>query len=164
MSRIVKLSVISSATLLMILVTSVLMIACNNGSGGESDSVNASRGIHFSDKTLEQVAVQSKLENKPIFLLAHASYCSVCRKMKKSVFSDKEIGDLFNKSFINAQSDIESEEGKKIVNDYEIIGTPTLLFLTPDGQVINKSSGFHSKEELIKLTMGISFNGKPVCE
>lgn len=164
MGRIVKLSIVSAITLVMILITVVLMIACNNGSQRENASVNAGTGINFTDKGREHVAAQSKQENKPVFLLAYASYCAACRKMKKSVFSDKEIGDLFNKSFINAQVDIESKEGKLIVKDYEIAGTPTLLFLSSDGQVINKASGFYSKEELIGLTKGLSFNGKPVCE
>lgn len=164
MSRIVKLSIVSATTLFTLFVTVVFIIACNNGNGGESASVNTGTGINFSDKGLELVAAQSKQENRPVFILAHASYCAACRKMKKSVFPDKEIGNLFNKSFINAQVDIESEEGKMMVKDYEISGTPTLLFLRPDGQVINKSSGFHSKEELIALTKGLSFDGKPVCE
>lgn len=164
MCHIVKLSIVSAITLVMILITVVFMIACNNGSQGENASLNTGTGINFSDKGLKLVAAKSKQENKPVFLLVHASYCSSCKKMKQLVFPDKEIGDLFNKSFINAHVDIESEEGKMIVKDYEITGTPTLLFLAPDGEVINKSSGFHSKEELIALTKGLSVNGNPVCE
>ncbi len=163
MRRIVNLSIASVATLIVILLTTIILVACNSSSG-EGLSVDSKEGIRFSGNTLEQVAAQSKQEDKPVFLLAHASYCSACKKMKKSVFPEKEVGDLFTKSFINAQVDIESEEGKMIVKDYEITGTPTMLFLTPDGQVINKASGFHSKGELIALTKGLSFNGKPVCE
>ncbi len=39
-----------------------------------------------------------------------------------------EVGDVFNKHFINPQVDIVSEEEIKIVKDYEITATPTLLF------------------------------------
>lgn len=163
MRRIVNLSIASMVALLVILFTTIILVACNSSSG-EGLSLDSKEGIRFSSNTLEHVAAQSKQENKPVFLLAHASYCAACKKMKKSVFPEKEVGDLFNKSFINAQVDIESEEGKMVVKDYEITGTPTLLFLTPDGQVINKASGFHSKDELIALTKGLSFNGKPVCE
>ncbi len=163
MRRIVNLSIASVVTLLVILFTTIVIVACNSSSG-EGLSLDSKDGIRFSGNTLEQVAAQSKQENKPVFLLAHASYCSACKKMKRSVFPEKEVGDLFNKSFINAQVDIESEEGKMVVKEYEITGTPTLLFLTPDGKVTNKASGFHSKDELIALTKGLSFNGKPVCE
>lgn len=73
-----------------------------------------------------------------------------------------EVGDVFNKHFINAQVDIESEEEIKIVKDYEIIATSTLLFLAPDGQVINKSSGYQSQEELLILAKELKVEGKPV--
>jgi len=148
--------------LIITMAGSLIISSCGNSSS-EEVAVNSKEGVQFSAASLEQVAEQSKKENKPIFLLAHASYCSVCKKMKRTVFPEKEVGDLFNKNFINVQVDIESEEGKKIVKDYGIEGTPTLLFLAPDGQVINKASGFHNKEELIALTKGLSFDGKPVC-
>jgi thioredoxin-related protein len=84
--------------------------------------------------------------------------------MIKTVLPEKEIGDIFNTHFINAQVDIESEEGKELVRDFKIAGTPTLLFLTPDGKLMDKVSGFKSKEELIALSKRFLFNGKPVAE
>lgn len=164
MSRIISLSIASvTALVAVLLLTGIILTACN-GSSDNKALLKSKDGVQFSVSSIEQVTAQSKRENKPVFLLAHASYCSSCKKMIRTVFPEKEIGDLFNKSFINAQVDIESEEGKRIVKEYEINGTPTLLFLTPDGQVINKASGFHSKDDLIALTKNLSFEGKPVFE
>ena len=140
--------------LILVLASSVIVSSCSNASSGEA-FVNSKDGVQFSAVGLEQLKERSKKENKPIFLLAHASYCAACKKTIKTVFTEKETGDLFNKRFINVQVDIESEEGKKVVKDYGIEGTPTLLFLSPDGRVINKASGFHNKEELIALTRGL---------
>ncbi len=151
----------TGANVWAVLFTITLVLACNSSSPDDIP-LDSKEGIRFSYNTIEQVTAQSRQENKPVFLLAHASYCSSCKKMKKSVFPEKEVGDLFNKGFINAQVDIESDEGQKIVKKYEITGTPTLLFLAPDGKVLSKASGFHSKDELIALTKGLSFNGKPV--
>ncbi len=142
------------SALILFFVSSATISSCSNASSGEA-FVNSKEGVQFSAAGLQQLKEQSKKENKPIFLLAHASYCAACKKMIKTVFTEKETGDLFNKSFINAQVDIESEEGKKIVKEYGVEGTPTLLFIGGDGQVINKASGFHSKEELIALTKGL---------
>ncbi|MBT9484477.1 thioredoxin family protein [Sediminibacterium sp.] len=138
----------------LILVSSVTISSCGNASSGEA-FVNSKEGIQFSASSLQQLKEQSKKESKPIFLLAHASYCAACKEMINTVFTDKETGDLFNKHFINTQIDIESEEGKKIVKDYGIEGTPTLLFLSPNGKMLKKESGFHNKEELITLTRGL---------
>jgi len=48
--------------------------------------------------------------------------------MISNIFPLMEVGDVFNKHFINPQVDIVSEEEIKIVKDYEITATPTLLF------------------------------------
>lgn len=164
MRRIISLSIASVTALVAILLLTVIILTACNSSSDDKALLESKDGVQFSATSIEQVTAQSKSENKPVFLLAHASYCSSCKKMIRTVFPEKEIGDLFNKSFINAQVDIESEEGKRIVRDYKITGTPTLLFLASDGKIINKSSGFHSKEELIALTKGLSFEGKMVCE
>jgi len=131
MRKIINLSLISAAVLLLIVIT-ILVAACNS-SAGDSKIADSKDGIHFFTGTLDEAVALSKKENKPIFLLAHASYCSSCEKMISNIFPLKKVGDVFNKKFINAQVDIESEEGVKVVKDYEITGTPTLLFLTPDG-------------------------------
>lgn len=162
MRKIIHLSVISVSALLLLLIT-IVFTACNSSSG-DNVIAESKDGVHFFTGTLEAASALSKKENKPIFLLAHASYCSSCKKMKRSIFPLKEVGEVFNKNFINVQVDIESEEGIKVVKDYEITGTPTLLFLTPDGQVINKASGYQSQQELLALTRGMKVEGKPVYE
>lgn len=140
--------------LILLLVSTAIISSCGNTSPLAA-FVNSKEGVQFSASGLQQLKEQSKKEIKPIFLLAHASYCSACKEMINKVFTNKVTGDLFNKRFINAQVDIESEEGKKIVKDYGIEATPTLLFISPDGKVLNKTSGFNSKEELIALTRGL---------
>lgn len=149
MRKIITLSVLSVAALLLLLITMVFA-SCNSNSG-DNAIAESKDGVHFFTGTLEAASALSKKKNKPIFLLAHASYCSSCKKMKRNIFPLKEVGDIFNKNFINAQVDIESDEGIKIVKDYEITATPTLLFLGPDGKVIKKSSGYQDKEELLAL-------------
>ena len=135
----------------------VLMAGCNILSA-DQPFIETKDAVHFSGGGFKQATEQSEKENKPIFLFAHASYCPACKKMKKEVFPDKEVGDIFNEHFINVQIDIESEEGKKIVDQFQVSGTPTLIFLTPDGKIINKTSGFLNKEELIAFTKGWNSN------
>jgi thioredoxin 1 len=162
MKKIIDLSFGMMVALFLSLIGIVLLIY--NAYHGDKVSFASKDGIQFSAMKLQQAEVQSKIGDKPIFLLAHASYCSACKKMIRTVFPEKEIGDLFNKRFINVQVDIESEEGKKVVKNYEITGTPTLLFLTANGKVINKVSGFQSKDELISLAKGLTFQGRPVSK
>lgn len=161
MKKVVKHLAVSVTMLFTWLLAVALLGACGSSSN-EKVSFQFKEGVQFSNSTVKQLV--TKNEGKPIFLFAHAGYCSSCREMIKTVLPEKEVGDIFNSRFISAQVDIESEEGKELVKDFGITGTPTLLFLTPDGKLINKVSGFLSKDELIALAKSTKVNGKPVME
>lgn len=137
---------------MLIFFSIILFSSCN---GPAQPYVNTAGAVTFPVEGLVQAEQLSKKENKPIFLFVHAGYCSACKAMKKDVLPDKEVGNVFNQKFVNAQIDIESAEGKELVKKYNIDATPTLFFLNADGDVIKRASGFHSKEELITLTAGL---------
>ena len=155
MRRILSLSIASAYAMIALLVLTVIVFTACNGPLYDKSLLESKDGVHFAASSLAEVKAISKAEGKPVFILAHASYCAVCKKMLTTVFPQKETGDLFNNKFINAQVDIETEEGKQIAKEYEINSTPTLLFLAPDGKVIRKTSGFQSKEELLALVKGL---------
>lgn len=155
MRRILPLSIASASALIALLVLTIIVFTACNGPLYDKSLLESKDGVHFTASSLADVKALSKAEGKPVFILAHASYCAVCKKMLTTVFPQKEVGDHFNNKFINAQVDIETEEGKQIAKEYEINSTPTLLFLTPDGKVISKTSGFQNKEELLALTKGL---------
>lgn len=152
MRRILSLSIASASALIALLVLTIIVFTACNGPLYDKSLLESKDGVHFTASSLADVKAISKAEGKPVFILAHASYCAVCKKMLTTVFPQKETGDLFNNKFINVQVDIETEEGKQIAKEYEINSTPTLLFLAPDGKVIRKTSGFQSKEELLAMT------------
>lgn len=145
-------SILLSSAALLIFFSIPFLSSCN---GPVQPFVNTAGAVTFPVDGLVQAEQLSKKENKPIFLFAHAGYCSACKAMKKDVLPDKEVGNVFNQKFVNAQVDIESVEGKELVKKYNINATPTLLFLNADGDVIKRASGFRSKEELIALTAGL---------
>lgn len=138
------------AIVLTIVAVSVLIVTCNIGS--DDTHIQSKNGIHFIDGSFSKLTALSKKEHKPIFLLAYANYCSVCKKMKREVLSQEEIGSFFNAKFINFAVDIESSYGNEIVNKYQIGVTPTILFLDSNGEVLKKAEGFQDKEDLFLLS------------
>lgn len=158
MGKIINLS-FKAAFVLALSIIAIVVAIINRSTA--STSINDSKqGIHFFAGSLDDAVALSKKENKPVFLLAHASYCSSCKKMIRDILPLKEVGDLFNTAFINLQVDIESEKGVKIVKDFDVEGTPTLLFLAPDGRIIKRSSGYLDKEELLALAGSIKYANK----
>jgi len=144
------------------------------------------QGVKFrEDLSWEQLKVAAKAEHKDIFLDVMATWCSPCKAMEQSVYPDTALGKFMDGSFISVkvQSDQTKNDSKfvkswyvtakMILNRYQVTGLPSMVFLTPEGQLLYKSVGFRSKDELISdakralnpasrydLMMGQYFKGK----
>jgi len=93
----------------------------------------------------------AKKENKLIFLDVYATWCGPCKKLKSKTFSDKEVGDFYNQTFINVALDGEKGEGLELARKYGVRGYPTLLFIDANGKVVSGTSGYHNPSEFIAL-------------
>lgn len=136
-----------------ILIISTILLSLNSCRLFPSQELNFSSkdGVKFLDYNSSKLAVLSKKEQKPLFLLAYANYCSSCKKMEKTVFPEPTVGSIFNQYFITAKVNIDSEIGKRLVSEYNIIHTPTLLFFDSNGKLMKGVEGFQDKEDLILL-------------
>jgi thioredoxin 1 len=108
-------------------------------------------GIHFQKGSWQQALDLAKKENKVVFLDIYATWCGPCKQLKKYTFADKSAGDFFNTNFINMALDGEQEEGAALAQKFRIEAYPTLMFVTPEGELITKSPGFRTASDLINL-------------
>ena len=106
-------------------------------------------GIKFTDARWADVLKKAKAEKKLIFLDAYASWCGPCKMLQKNVFTQKTVGDYFNKKFINVKMDMEKGEGPALSRVYPLEAYPTLLFINGDGRVVKKAIGYLSADDLI---------------
>jgi len=111
--------------------------------------LNSKEGIQFKITSLATAKALAKAENKPLFVFAHATWCSTCKQMENEVLIKKELGDAYNNAFLNVAIDIDSPDGKLLKAVYPINGTPTLFFFTTDGSLANKIVGFATSEVLM---------------
>jgi len=111
--------------------------------------LSSHQGINFKVITLAEAKKIAKSENKPLFVFTHAIWCSTCKKMEQEVLVQKELGDAFNKDFVNVAIDLDSPEGHKLNELYAINATPTLFFFKTDGSLAKKSEGFADAEDLL---------------
>lgn len=107
--------------------------------------------IKFENGTWEEIKARSAKENKLIFLDAYASWCGICKRMEKNVFSNDTVADYFNSNFINAKIDMESGEGIAIAKQYDVNVYPNLLFIDGQGKIIHRAVGGLRSHELIEL-------------
>jgi thioredoxin 1 len=110
--------------------------------------LSSADGINFKLGTLAEAKEKAKSENKPLFVFTHATWCPTCKKMEQEILIQKELGDTFNKDFVNVAIDLDSPEGHKLNELYPIKATPTLFFFKADGSLAKKSEGFADVKEL----------------
>jgi thioredoxin 1 len=115
-----------------------------------------SSGIKFDKTTFEKAIKKAKSSGKLIFIDVHTTWCGPCKEMAATTFQDSEVGDLFNKKFINLKIDAENDDdGPRISKAYSISGYPTLLFVNGDGKLVRKLVGKQSKEKLLATVSGL---------
>lgn len=99
------------------------------------------KGIEFFKGTWSEALQKAAEENKYIFVDVYATWCGPCKQLKKT-FKDEEVGNYYNKNFINVAIDGETPEGRKFLYKYKIDSYPTLLIVDSNGNVKTKSIGF----------------------
>ena len=108
-------------------------------------------GIKFEQSNWTEVLKKAKKENKIVFLDIYASWCGPCKMLKKTTFSNDNVGDFYNQKFINVAVDAEIGEGATLAQKYNVSGFPTLLFIKPDGSIHTKTMGYHTPNQFLEL-------------
>ena len=121
----------------------------------KSSSPGPELGILFFDGKLSEAKAIAQKEGKMLFIDCYTSWCAPCKKMSKEVFTQKDVGAHFNEHFINYKLDMETKEGIALSKDYQVQFYPTLLFITPEGELVRKEIGYHSKKQLLSLAKTI---------
>lgn len=109
------------------------------------------KGIRFFKGSFEEALAKAKEEGKPVFIDFYASWCGVCKRLKRSTFKDQNAGDYYNKNFINVSIDAESKEGINIARFYKVSSYPTLVITDSNGKKITTTTGFKKPYILINF-------------
>ena len=106
-------------------------------------------GIRFEDTEWAAILAKAKAENKPVFMDCYTSWCGPCKKLAATVFKDPKVAAVMNDQFINAKFDMEKGEGIDLKTKFGVSAFPTLLFISPEGEVQHKILGAMSSDKFI---------------
>ena len=104
-------------------------------------SLSIQAQVKFDLSDWSEVLEKSAQTNKPIFLHAFAGWCEPCQEMEEYVFTDLEVGNFYNRSFINVQMDMEGYPGVELAESLSVGVYPSFLFLNGEGEVIHRGCG-----------------------
>ena len=111
-------------------------------------TVWAQDGIEFFHGEFAKAQIEAEEQGKLIFMDAYATWCGPCKWMARNSFTDAQVSDLFNASFVNLKIDMERGEGTRLARIYRIRAYPTLFIMNAEGEVLEKMEGALPPEAL----------------
>ena len=111
------------------------------------------QGVVFMENpTWEEAVAAAKKQNKLLFVDCYTTWCGPCKGLARNAFPKKEMGDFYNKYFVNVKYDMEKPNGiafGKLFNGV-VKNFPTLLYIRPsDGVILHKLIGSYPVERLV---------------
>jgi thioredoxin-related protein len=108
-------------------------------------------GIEFFHGTWEEALEAAKTQDKVIFVDAYTTWCGPCKRMSKTVFTKEDVGEFYNRNFINMKIDMEKPEGRAFQQKYPVAAFPTLYYIDGDGKTVYNTKGARSAEQFLEL-------------
>lgn len=83
-------------------------------------------------------------QDKPMLVYFWAIWCKFCEKLHTEVYPDPEINKLLKEDFVLVAVDL--DVNKKDAQAFGIQYPPAEVFVTPEGDIIDKIGGYMRKE------------------
>ncbi len=88
---------------------------------------------------------------KPFFMDFYASWCTPCKMMDETVYSDPEVVRIVNKKYLAYKVNIEYFAGMDLTEKFGVGAYPTMLFFTPNGELIGREAGVFTPEGFLQI-------------
>lgn len=87
-------------------------------------------------------------EKKPVLAFFTARWCGACKALQYAALPSSEVQRLIGERYIPLKVDLTSGEPNELAERYEIKAFPTLVLISPDGNVIDRTLGAMSAVDL----------------
>ncbi|MDF1795210.1 MAG: protein-disulfide reductase DsbD [Coxiellaceae bacterium] len=102
---------------------------------------------------LQQQLAKAKTSKKPVMLDFYADWCIACKQMTAYTFTNPQVQQALQKyTLIKVDVTANNAQSKQLQQRYGVIAPPTLIFISPSGQIEHSQSvvGEINAEDLLK--------------
>ena len=125
----------------------------------------AAQGVSFSEgRPFAEALRRARAEKKPLMVDAYAVWCGPCKQLDRMTFADAAVGAWAKKNVIAVKVDAEKGEGRRLSQRYGVRAFPTILFLDPSGNELDRISGVFGPEAFTKAADAILAGRTPIAE
>ncbi|HET6272218.1 MAG TPA: thioredoxin fold domain-containing protein [Bacteroidota bacterium] len=104
--------------------------------------LTASAEIHFLKGPLAEAITKAKMEKKPVMIDFITDWCRWCDTLDARTYSDASVASFVNDGLIAIKIDAERGEGIEVAKKYGVNAYPTIIFVQPDGEEIDRILGY----------------------
>ncbi|MCL2028993.1 MAG: thioredoxin fold domain-containing protein [Deltaproteobacteria bacterium] len=113
----------------------------------------------FNYHSLTEALRLAKDQDKMVMIFFWADWCGYCIQIRREVFSDPAVREVFDRNFLAVSVDVENDP-EKLARKFRIRPLPTLIFLKSDGEPAGFWPGAADRETFFKLLEYLLKNNK----
>jgi len=120
-------------------------------------------GVAWRKGDVDAAFASAKAANKPVFLYWGAVWCPPCNQVKATIFNREDFVER-SRYFVPVYIDGDSPGAQRLAARFKVIGYPTMILFSADGQEITRLPGEVDADQYMRvLAMGMSA-ARPVKE
>lgn len=105
--------------------------------------------VHFENSDVKATGAKARRLNKSLFIFFYTNWCVPCRKVQKTVFTDRRIRAAIDSGYVSLKVNTEKGAGRALAKKYSVGGLPTFLFADGDGKEIGRIVGNRSNDDYL---------------
>lgn len=113
------------------------------------------KGVNNDNVVFDRLVREAQRSGKPIFLDFYTKWCRPCKKMDETVFKRPDVSLMLNNYFLSYKVDAEDFDGIGLAQRFKVFGYPTFVYLSPDGEEIDRINGFAKASQLINKSKSV---------
>jgi len=106
---------------------------------------------YFYNGSFEEIQQKAGNEGKLFFVDFYADWCTPCKWMDQTVFTDKEVELALTKNYIPVKVNIDDLVGFEMKQKYKVGVLPTILIFNSNGKVVERVEETLSVNELLDI-------------